>query len=261
MVTTITESLRAVVAEVTDGGGRSVADRLTALGYDVVAHVAAGRDAVDAVRRFGPDAVVLETRLTDGLGVLVAQAVTRTAPGVAALVLSAHPAVIDPAMRPRWGAVSLLPSSANAADLDYGVREAVARARALMQPDGATVELPEEMSVDAEAAEGEAAEGEAAEGDVAAGDVVAGDVAVGDLVDEDAVDDDGMVAVADDVMDDVAGDPLTEVEDESLIVERAIEAVCERAGLTPDAAMALMEQEADDSGQTLLDVARAMLVE
>jgi DNA-binding response OmpR family regulator len=204
MVKTITESLRAVVAEATDGGGRSVADRLTALGYDVVAQVAAGRDAVDAVRRFGPDAVVLETRLTDGLGVLVAQAVTRTSPGVAALVLSAHPAVIDPAMRPRWGAVSLLPSSANAEDLDFGVREAVARARALMESDGVAVEFPD--------------------------------------------------AASDDADDDIE-------EDESLIVERAIEAVCERAGLTPDAAMALMEQEADDSGQALVDVARAMLLE
>lgn len=239
MVTTTTESLRAVVAEVTEGGGRSVADRLTALGYDVVAHVAAGRDAVDAVRRFGPDAVVLETRLTDGLGVLVAQAVTRTAPGVAALVLSAHPAVIDPAMRPRWGAVSLLPSSADAADLDFGVREAVARARALVQSDGATVELPEEMSADAEMIESDVGEADVAKGELA--------------------EDDEMVAA--DVMDDVAGDLSTEVEDDSVIVERAIEAVCERAGLTPDAAMALMEQEADDSGQTLLDVARAMLIE
>jgi DNA-binding response OmpR family regulator len=216
-----------------------VADRLTALGYDVVAHVAAGRDAVDAVRRFGPDAVVLETRLTDGLGVLVAQAVTRTAPGVAALVLSAHPAVIDPAMRPRWGAVSLLPSSADAADLDFGVREAVARARALVQSDGATVELPEEMSADAEMIESDVGEADVAKGELA--------------------EDDEMVAA--DVMDDVAGDLSTEVEDDSVIVERAIEAVCERAGLTPDAAMALMEQEADDSGQTLLDVARAMLIE
>lgn len=242
-----------------------MADRLTALGYDVVAHVAAGRDAVDAVRRFEPDAVVMDTQLSDGLGVLAAQAVTRSVPGVAALVLSAHPAVMDPAMRPRWGAVSLLPAGAEAAALDAGVREAVARARALAHPEAATLAF---VRTESDAAVGDDVADEIdADGAVDVGAALdeldeSSDAAVGAVVDDEieiATEGEGETDLESDVATDVVGDELSEVEDDSLVVERAIEAVVERAGLTPGAALALMEQEADDTGQTLVDVARAML--
>jgi DNA-binding NarL/FixJ family response regulator len=126
MVAANSGSIRAVVV----GRQASVAERFTAMGYEVVARLKGGREALDAARRLTPDAVVFETELADGLGVLAAQAVTQATPGVAAVVLSAHPAVVDRAARPQWGAVSLLSLNASSDELDADVRDAVARARA-----------------------------------------------------------------------------------------------------------------------------------
>lgn len=127
MVAANTGSIRAVVV----GRQAGVADKLTAMGYEVVARLKGGREALDAAQRLTPDAVVFETELSDGLGVLAAQAVTQATPGVAAVVLSAHPAVADRAARPQWGAVSLLSLNVSEDELDADVRDAVARARAL----------------------------------------------------------------------------------------------------------------------------------
>ena len=196
MVTTNTPALRAVVV----GGETLVAERLTALGYEIVARVTAGREALDAARRLTPDAVVFETELSDGLGVLAAQAVTRATPGVAALILSAHPAAAIREARPQWGAVSLLSADAAEDELDSDVREAIARARAL-----AGVETSDIVEVE-------------------------------------------------DVL-----EPVTETDEE--LVDRAIAAVAERSGMSPSDAFRLMEQEADDNGQTLRDVALTMLAD
>jgi DNA-binding NarL/FixJ family response regulator len=127
---------------------------LTAMGYEVVARLKGGREALDAAQRLTPDAVVFETELSDGLGVLAAQAVTQATPGLAAVVLSAHPAVADRAARPQWGAVSLLSLNVSEDELDADVRDAVARARALNVADAEVVEEAE-VELDAELHEDE----------------------------------------------------------------------------------------------------------
>jgi hypothetical protein len=132
--------------------------------------------------------------------VLAAQAVTRATPGVAALILSAHPAAAIREARPQWGAVSLLSADAAEDELDSDVREAIARARAL-----AGVETSDIVEVE-------------------------------------------------DVL-----EPVTETDEE--LVDRAIAAVAERSGMSPSDAFRLMEQEADDNGQTLRDVALTMLAD
>jgi AmiR/NasT family two-component response regulator len=142
MVAANTGSIRAVVV----GRQAGVAERLTAMGYEVVARLKGGREALDAAQRLTPDAVVFETELSDGLGVLAAQAVTQATPGLAAVVLSAHPAVADRAARPQWGAVSLLSLNVSEDELDADVRDAVARARALN--DVAEAEVVEEAEVE-----------------------------------------------------------------------------------------------------------------
>jgi AmiR/NasT family two-component response regulator len=212
MVVANTQTIRAVVV----GRQSSVADRLTALGYDVVARVAAGREAIDVARRLAPDAVFFETELTDGLGVLAAQAVTRATPGVAALILSGHPAAANRDARPQWGPVSLMALDVAEAELDADVRDAIARARAfVVSPE--IEEAPEIEEI-----------GETAE-----------------LYDLGAV-----------VVDD---EPVAGEESDEALIDRAIAAVSERTSLSPSEALRLMEQEADDNGQSLREVAVAMI--
>jgi AmiR/NasT family two-component response regulator len=209
MVAANTQTIRAVVV----GGDTLVAERLTALGYDVVARVAAGREAIDAARRLTPDAVLFETELSDGLGVLAAQAVTRAMPGTAALILSAHPAAAIREARPQWGAISLMSANAVEDELDTDVRDAIARARALLSVETVPAEDVDE--------------------------------------DEELLD----LGVA--VVEEVA--TVEDVETDEALIDRAIAAVSERAGISPSDAFRLMEQEADDNGQTLRDVALAMI--
>jgi DNA-binding NarL/FixJ family response regulator len=209
MVVANTQTIRAVVV----GGRSSVADRLTALGYDVVARVAAGREAIDVARRLTPDAVFFETELTDGLGVLAAQAVTRATPGVAALILCGHPAAANRDARPQWGPVSLMAADAAEAELDADVRDAIARARAFV----ASPEIEEAAEIEE----------------------------TPELYDLGA-------AVVDDEL--VAGE-----ESDEALIDRAIAAVSERTSLSASEALRLMEQEADDNGQSLREVAVAML--
>jgi AmiR/NasT family two-component response regulator len=264
MVAANLQTLRAVVA---GGQTGSVADRLTALGYDVVAHVGAGREAIDAARRLTPDAVLFETELSDGLGVLAAQAVTRATPGIAALILSVHPAAANRDARPHWGPVSLMAADAAEAELDAEVRDAVARARALAQ-----LITAEPVPLSNEVDEDPIAEVD----DLPA-------VALADIADEELYDlgaavlDDEPVAEPELLAEPELAEPVLLVEpallvepelvaepelldesDESLI-DRAVAAVAERAGLSASDALRLMEQEADDNGQSLHDVAVAML--
>jgi DNA-binding NarL/FixJ family response regulator len=217
MVAANTGSLRAVVV----GRQAGVAERLTAMGYEVVARLKGGREALDAARRLTPDAVVFETELSDGLGVLAAQAVTQATPGLAAVVLSAHPAVADRAARPQWGAVSLLSLNVSEDELDADVRDAVARARALNGvADAEAVEEAEvEVELDAEMHE-----------------------------DEPLIDLGAAVSVGLD-------------ESDEALIDRAIAAVSERSGLSSEDAFRLMEQEADDNQQSLREVAVAMLAD
>jgi AmiR/NasT family two-component response regulator len=250
------ETLRAVVAGRADLPIGELADQLASLGYDVVARVDGGREAVDAVRRLAPDAVVLDTHLADGLGVLVAQVVTRAAPGLAALVLSEHPAVADRNARPRWGAVSVLPSCADVAELDLEIRDAVKRARALAEVD---------VDVDAVPPTRVAAPVDEALIDEALVDEALVDEALVDeaLIDEALIDEAliGEVSEGDSGAGDDVSDDASLLAGHRSIVERAIDAVATRTGMSAGDVLQLMEQEADESGQTLLDVAQSMLVE
>src|SRR6266851_2371503 len=101
-------TIRVVLAESEISRSRLVAERLGALGYDVVARVKSGREAVEAVTASDADVVLFDLHLTDGLGVLSAVAATRARAGTAALVLTMHPAAGDRSMRPHWGAVELI---------------------------------------------------------------------------------------------------------------------------------------------------------
>jgi DNA-binding response OmpR family regulator len=215
MVVANTQTIRAVVV----GKQELVAERLTAIGYEVVARVTAGREALDAARRLTPDAVLFATELSDGLGVHAAQALARATPGVAALILSAHPAAADRLARPQWGAVSLMSADAAEDELDTDVREAIARARALV---GVPAESAEAVDVD---------------------EVV------------DVVEHEGLLDLGAAVVD----EPVEEAETDEALIDRAIGAVAERTGLSTSDAFQLMEQEADDNGQTLREVALAML--
>jgi CheY-like chemotaxis protein len=250
MVVANTQTIRAVVAGCPTA---LVAGRLAALGYDVVAHVGAGREAIDAARRLAPDAVLFETELSDGLGVLAAQAVTRATPGVAALILSVHPAAANREARPQWGPISLMAADAAEAELDAEVRDAVARARALAHlitaaPVAAGAEIDEEPVALTDIGEEELY-----------------DLGVAVMDDETVVDVRGAAAV--EAVAEVEGVDVEVVDAEAAdesdeeLIDRAVSAVAGRAGLSTIDALRLMEQEADDNGQSLREVAVAMLAD
>ena len=219
-------SLRVVVAQSAMIRTRAMSQRLAALGYDVVAQVTTIREAVDAVSTTEPDAVLFDVHLSDGAGVHGAVSVTRARAGTAALVLSTHPALTDRAARPNWGPVALISANTLDGDLDADVQEIVATARAIA------------------------------------------DEAVGDAVD-DAVD------VAVDTVREIPDNdlPLVDVAIEStepegersesreVVVERAVAQIVARTRLTPADALKLMEEEADEDGRDILEVAAAILAE
>jgi DNA-binding NarL/FixJ family response regulator len=226
-------SLRVVVAQSAMIRTRAMSHRLAALGYDVVAQVTTIREAVDAVSTTEPDAVLFDVHLSDGAGVHGAVSVTRARAGTAALVLSTHPALTDRAARPNWGPVALISANTLDGDLDADVQEIVATARAIA--------------------------------DEAVGDAV--DDAVQDAVDV-AVDTVREIPDNDLPLVDVAVEP-TEPEGEQsersesreVVVERAVAQIVARTRLTPADALKLMEEEADEDGRDILEVAAAILAE
>jgi DNA-binding NarL/FixJ family response regulator len=217
-------SLRVVVAQSAMIRTRAMSQRLAALGYDVVAQVTTIREAVDAVSTTEPDAVLFDVHLSDGAGVHGAISVTRARAGTAALVLSTHPSLTDRAARPNWGPVALISANALDGDLDADVQEIVATARAIADD-----------AVDA---------------------VGAADALV-DTARE--IPDNDLPLV------DVAVEP-TEPEVElsesrEIVVERAVAQIVARTRLTPADALKLMEEEADEDGRDILEVAAAILAE
>jgi DNA-binding NarL/FixJ family response regulator len=220
-------SLRVVVAQSAMIRTRAMSQRLASLGYDVVAQVTTIREAVDAVSTTEPDAVLFDVHLSDGAGVHGAISVTRARAGTAALVLSTHPSLTDRAARPNWGPVALISANTPDGDLDADVQEIVATARAIADD-----------AVDAVDAVGAA---------------------------------DAMVDTAREIPDndlplvDVAVEP-TEPEVElsesrEIVVERAVAQIVARTRLTPADALKLMEEEADEDGRDILEVAAAILAE
>jgi len=217
-------SLRVVVAQSAMIRTRAMSQRLAALGYDVVAQVTTIREAVDAVSTTEPDAVLFDVHLSDGAGVHGAISVTRARAGTAALVLSTHPSLTDRSARPNWGPVALISADALDGDLDADVQEIVATARAMAEPEFA-------------------------------------EPAYDEMVDE--------VADKDLPLVDVAVEPtepeveLSESREESreIVVERAVAQIVARTRLTPADALKLMEEEADEDGRDILEVAAAILAE
>jgi DNA-binding NarL/FixJ family response regulator len=211
-------SLRVVVAQSGNIRTRAMAQRLAALGYEVVAQVSTIREAVDAVATAEPDAVLFDVHMSDGAGVHGAVSVTRARAGTAALILSPHPALTDRAARPNWGAVALISDAASDLDLDADVQEIVATARSLSEPQSI------EETVD----------------EIEDKDIPLVDIAVESTEPE-----------------------FIEPEPESreVVVERAVAQIVARTRLTPADALKLMEEEADEDGRDILEVATAILAE
>jgi DNA-binding NarL/FixJ family response regulator len=121
---------RVLLAERRANAHSELSRRLTGFGHEVLARVTSGQAAIDYAALLRPDVVLVAPVLEDTAGVLAALNVTRQVPGVAAVVLTCHPAAADPAARPNWGAVALVPADAEPGDLEAEMRGAVSRARA-----------------------------------------------------------------------------------------------------------------------------------
>lgn len=215
-------SLRVVVAQSGNLRTRAMAQRLAALGYEVVAQVSTIREAVDAVTTVEPDAVLFDVHLSDGAGVHGAVSVTRARVGTAAVILSPHPALADRAARPNWGAVALISDASSDADLDADVQEIVMTARSISEP--VFIETATEIE------------------------------------DKDIP----LVDIAIDSSEPESFQPESfepEVESREVVVERAVAQIVARTRLTPADALKLMEEEADEDGRDILEVATAILAE
>jgi AmiR/NasT family two-component response regulator len=202
--------LRLLVGERRAGAQSELATRLKSLGYDVVARVTSGRAAVEYAQLLAPDAVLLAPQLGDGPGLAAAIAVVRARPGIAALVMNDNPALADPAARPNWGSVAVVPSSGSADDLEASLKAAISCARKAAEQ-GATAITPTHSTL-------------------------------------------------------TNATPATPAETHTAtsrtpVVNRAVEALARRENLPVDEAMALMRKEANETGQSLDDIARAVLGE
>jgi len=240
-----------------------------------MARVTSGHAALDYAGLLRPDVVLVAPVLEDTAGVLTALNITRELPGIAAVVLTCHPAAADPAARPNWGAVALVPADAEPADLDAELRGAVSRARALAESSEAAAvpqaadapdaldELPD--YVPQAAADYESSPAAAlyvadvpAEAEPLADAQVA---QVDESRDEPPVPTPGTEleipeGVATSVLNE-AGTSAFSGEDE--VIRAATDALIARTGFSPAEALRLMEQEAADLNQSIEAVARAVL--
>jgi DNA-binding NarL/FixJ family response regulator len=258
-------ALRILLAERRASAYSELSRRLRMHGHEVLARVTSAQGAIDYAGLLTPDVVLFSPTLEDAPGLTVAITVARKQPGVAAVVLTSHPAVADPASRPNWGPVALVPADAESDDLHAELWRAVARAREAaglvhfdpeeIIPDNASDIMVLEPDVDvviryvpepAPQAPLDPAAAEAAEAQAIAEMVDALYPAPSTLVPSTRV----PLEVATDT-----GQSDTDV------VERAASTLVERARLSRTTAMALMEEEAADTGQSVADVARAMLGE
>jgi DNA-binding NarL/FixJ family response regulator len=225
-------SLRILLAERRASAHSELSHRLKSCGHEVLARVTSAQGAIDYAGFLTPDVVLVSPRLEDAPGLTVAMAVARKQPGVAAVVLTSHPAAANPASRPNWGSVALLPVDAEADEIHEELWRAVMQAR------------------EASAAAETQPAGEAAPS-------VMEEQAVTEMVDA-LYAPAAIELVTTPVVPGVqSSHPMQESDDE--VVARAATALVERARLTRVTAMRLMEQEAADTGQSLADVARAML--
>lgn len=285
--------LRVLLAERRANAHSELSRRLSRLGHEVLARVTSGQAALDYAALLRPDVVLVAPVLEDTAGVLTALNVTRELPGIAAVVLTCHPAAADPAARPNWGAVGLVPADAEPSDLDAELRGAVGRARALAESDGfadgATAREAGDSEVTYAAPNGAAAADHmpsdlaipqdadmappsqpAAEADpqVDAADDSPGDSAGDSTVMQPAVDGSG-VAHLDVVLSTRGSTGVYLVDDgpasgyaaEGEVIRAATNVLVTRTGLPRSDVLRLMEQEAADLNQSLEAVARAVLGE
>jgi DNA-binding NarL/FixJ family response regulator len=270
--------LRVLLAERRASAHSDLSRRLASLGHEVLARVTSTQGAVDYAGFLCPDVVLVSPVLEDGIGITAAMSVTRGRPGVAAVVLTNHPAAASPAARPNWGAVALLPADADAADLDAELRRVVGMAREAVSQAGRQGTRPSVSPAPVAAVDPEI---------LAAQDAteLASPVIVPAL---DAGYDDAVNELVDDVFDPPARDGEPTVPDAPIdrggsdetmafaattdgvglepkrgedVVERAVQSLVERSRLLRADAIRLMEQEAEDTDQSVVDVARAMLGE
>jgi CheY-like chemotaxis protein len=258
-------ALRILLAERRASAHSELSRRLRSHGHEVLARVTSAQGAIDYAGLLTPDVVLFSPMLEDASGLTVAITVARKQPGVAAVVLTSHPAAADPASRPNWGSVALVPADAESDDLHTELWRAVSRARdaaafvhfdaADIVPDGASDIVVLEPDVD---------------------------IAIRDVAEPPthAVLDAAAAAAAEaqtiaEMVDALYPPPSTLVpstpaplvvaavtdESEADVVARAASRLVERARLSRGTAMRLMEEEAADTGRAISNVARAMLGE
>lgn len=249
-------SLRILLAERRASAHSELSRRLKSRGHEVLARVTSAQGAIDYAGFLTPDVVLVSPLLEDAPGLTVAMAVAKKQPGVAAVVLTSHPAAADPASRPKWGSVALLPMDAEADEMHEQLWRAVMQAREA----SAAAELapPAEIEPDALAWSPDAVLG----------------IGTSPVVEPDTsgvIDDPSVTEMVDALYSPPAielvttpvipgsrpSNPMQESDDD--VVARAASALVERARLTRITAMRLMEQESADTGQSVADVARAML--
>lgn len=267
--------LRVLLAERRATAHSDLSRRLASLGHEVLARVTSAQGAVDYAGFLCPDVVLISPVLEDGIGITAAMSVTRGRPGVAAVVLTNHPAAVNPTARPNWGAVGLVPADAEEADLDTELRRVVSRAREAASQAGLQAVRPNPSPAPAVSVVGDVAEASAAPAVTAVADVVVASQSLPAIAPtRDAGYDDAVNELVDDVFDPPSPDrePIgtpdgpvdaTDTADFSAasndIVEQALQSLVERSRLQRADALRLMEQEAADTGQSVSDVARAML--
>ncbi len=282
--------LRVLLAERRTGAHSELAKQLLHVGHEVLARVSTGQGVADYAELLRPDVVIVSAILEDGPGIMTALALTKRLPGIAAVVLTDHPAAEDPRARPNWGAVSIFPAAADAYEIDAELRRAVARVReahvsTFMQTPAAAMtavapspapDLSSEnpvqslsasesvtVAVDAEPvpAEPEPMHDSSTDSvEIVTGDAVYSETQVEfstptALADFAAMDTPAMSAPQ---LVPSANVPA-QYDADMLVIADAAECLLERTGLSRADAMRLMEQEAADSGQALADVARAVL--
>ncbi|HEY0971216.1 MAG TPA: response regulator [Gemmatimonadales bacterium] len=124
--------IRVVLADDDPVAREMVADLLSALGHEVVATAAGGREAVGLALEHHPDAVLLDVHMPDGSGLDAAVELARALPGTAVVLVSgdAELRLTDIEVYEST-AVAYLPKPVPPASLDATIRLAVARGRSL----------------------------------------------------------------------------------------------------------------------------------
>ena len=126
-----TGRLRVLVAERSSGVHSGLAKRAERSGHEVLATVTGGTSVVDQAQLLRPDIVLIAPSLDDGPGLRAAVALTAELPDVGAVLLTTHPAAMDPAARPNWGSIVVLPATTDGEELSEALSLAVANAREL----------------------------------------------------------------------------------------------------------------------------------